>query len=117
MKPVITRSRVRATVNKRSVNVTGTSSEAGSLTATGTVSIGNASRLYKLKAATQKVAAGKSATLKLRMSRRAFNALRRTYRRTGRKARVAISLSSTDAAGNSSATKRLRNRVRPAGQR
>jgi hypothetical protein len=116
-KPAITRSNIRAAVTNRTVNVTGTSNEAGSLTATGTLSIGNASRIYRLGEKTRKVAAGQRATLKLKMSRRAFNALRRAYRRNGRKARVAVSLSSTDAAGNRSAIKRLRKRVRPTGRR
>ncbi len=112
--PAIANHRIRGVVANRAVTVTATSSEAGSLTATGTVAVGNTSRTYRLKGATKSVAAGKRATLRLKMSKRAFNALRRAYRRAGRKARVTISLACTDAAGNRSAAKRVRKRVRPA---
>ena len=112
--PAIANSKIGGVVRNRSVTVTATSNEAGSMRATGTIAVGNTSRTYRLKGATKSVAAGKRATLRLKIPKRAFNALKRTFRRAGRKARVRISLACTDPAGNRSATKRVRKRVRPA---
>ena len=112
--PAIANSKIGGVVRNRSVTVTATSNEAGSMRATGTIAVGNTSRTYRLKGATKSVAAGKRTTLRLKVQKRAFNALKRTFRRAGRKARVRISLACTDPAGNRSATKRVRKRVRPA---
>jgi hypothetical protein len=75
-------------------------SEACTATATGTVSVPSSSRVFRLRSVTKQIARGGSASIKLRFTRTAFNAVKRALNGGARlKARIAVT--ARDAAGNS----------------
>jgi hypothetical protein len=79
--------------------------EACTATAQGTVSVPSAARTYRLKSATKQIPRGGKAKLKLRLSKKAFKAVRRALsKRKKVKARVTVTVK--DAAGNAATKKR-----------
>jgi Glucose / Sorbosone dehydrogenase len=85
------------------------SSEAGKVAMSGRLRIGR--RSYKLPKTTNRAAAHRRITLRLRLTKRASRALRRALRQR-RRARIDVALRSTDAAGNRGILIRRRVRVR-----
>jgi hypothetical protein len=74
-------------------------------TARGTVSVPGASRTYRLKPATKRIARGRTARLKLKFSKRALKAVRGALRKRKKvSARVTVTVS--DAAGNGTTQRR-----------
>jgi plastocyanin len=74
--------------------------EAGTLTATGTVSVpGGASKLYRFKRASNEVAANQSVKLRLKLGKKALRAVRRALRR-GRKLRAKVVVTARDTTGH-----------------
>jgi plastocyanin len=74
--------------------------EAGTLAATGRVSVpGGASELYRFKRASKTVAASQSVKLRLKLSKKALKSAKRALRR-GRKLRAKITLTARDATGH-----------------
>jgi hypothetical protein len=82
-----------------SVNVTVRSSEAGTATATGTLNIPGASKVFALKPASATVAANTRAKLVLKLSRSARKALRKALARK-RKPTARVTVAVEDDAGN-----------------
>jgi hypothetical protein len=82
-----------------------TATEAATVTARGTLSIGAPARLYRLRTATSKVVANKRERMLLRLSRKARRAARRALKRRKR-AQVRVSVTLRDTAGNAGAAKR-----------
>ncbi len=75
-------------------------------TASGTVAVPGASKVYRLKAiANRFVAAGTKATLKLTVPRAALKAVKRALR-GGKKVKASIKLAARDGAGNLTTGKR-----------
>jgi hypothetical protein len=79
--------------------------EAGTIRVAGTVSVPNASKVYKLKPVSVNVTAGKVVTIKIRLPKKALNAAKRAL---GRRKNVGAKLTITarDAAGNVEIVKR-----------
>lgn len=74
--------------------------EAGTLTATGTVSVpGGAAKLYRFKRARAAVSANQSVKLRLRLSKSALRVVRRALRH-GKKLRAKIAVTATDLTGH-----------------
>jgi plastocyanin len=74
--------------------------EAGTLTATGTVSVpGGAAKLYRFKRARAAVSANQSVKLRLRLSKSALRVVRRALRR-GNKLRAKIAVTATNLTGH-----------------
>ncbi len=72
--------------------------EAGTLTATGAVSVPGASKAYALKRVSRAVTAGQVVKLRLKLRKRALKAVKRVLLR-GRKLRAKITLTAKDATG------------------
>lgn len=84
----------------------GATSEDLWVSATGTVSLGGAARVYRLGAVKDRhVARGAKATLKLALPAKARDAIRRALKK-GRKVKAVLTVRIKDAAGNATATKR-----------
>lgn len=84
----------------------GATSEDLWVSATGTVSLGGAARVYRLGAVKDRhVARGAKATLKLALPAKARDAIRRALKK-GRKVKAVLTVRIKDAAGNAAATKR-----------
>ena len=73
--------------------------EAGTLTASGTVGVGGAAKVYRLRRVSRTVAAGQSIKLHLKLSRRALRAVKRAIRHK-RKARAKVTLTAADTTGH-----------------
>jgi hypothetical protein len=78
--------------------------------ARGTLSVPDASRVFRLRSASAQLSRGQIATLKLRLSRRALTAARKALK-AGRRVRARIAVVAVDAAGNRR-VKRLSIRLR-----
>ena len=99
--------RLQRVLRQRAVVVRVRADEAATLTATGTVSVPAAARAVRLRRAGATIAAGESATLKLRLSRKALAAVRRGLTLRHR-LRASVRVTATDAAGNrTSALRRI----------
>jgi hypothetical protein len=98
----------------RVVVVTVTSDEDGTATASGRLSVPGASRTFKLRSASGKVTAGKRARLRLRVTRKALGAARRSLRR-GRRVRARVTIVVRDGAGNVATAKKTVKVRRPKG--
>ena len=72
--------------------------EAGTLTATGTVSVPGASKAYALRRVSRAVTAGQIVKLRLKLRKQALKAVKRALLR-GRKPRAKITLTAKDATG------------------
>ena len=99
-------------VAKRAVFVTVTSDENGTATGNGTLSVPGASKTFKLKSDTKTVTAGKKSELKLRVTRKALRAVKRSLRR-GKRVRATATVAIRDAAGNVATAKRTIKVKRP----
>jgi hypothetical protein len=94
----------------KAVSVTARSDEACVALASGTLRVG--AKRFKLKKVTKSLVAGRKATLKLRLSKKAQQAAKRALKRH-RKVVAQVKVLATDAAGNATMTSR---RVRLASQ-
>jgi hypothetical protein len=83
----------------RSLYVRATMAEPGTVTATGTISVPGAARVFRLRSATAAAEPGVAVRLRLRASQRALRAVRRALRRH-RRVTARISITARDAAGN-----------------
>jgi hypothetical protein len=92
------------------VTVKDQTSEPATDTATGRVKVGKAAKSFRLRPATVSHGAG-AVTIKLKVPKKALKAIRRALRHR-RKATARVTVVSTDAAGNKSAPKTLRIRLR-----
>ena len=82
-----------------------TASEAATVTARGSLSVGSQSSTHRLPTATAKALAGKRERMLLRLSRKTRRAARRALRR-GKRLRVRVTVTLRDAAGNTGTAKR-----------
>jgi plastocyanin len=92
---------VQNVVRQRAVVVKARTSEAATLTATGTVRVPAAPRLIRLRKATATNSGDRFVSLRLRLSRRGLAAVKRGLA-VRRRLRTSIRVSATDAAGNRS---------------
>jgi hypothetical protein len=79
--------------------------EAGTITVGGTVSVSNASRVFKIKPVSASAVAGKAVKIRVKLSRQALTAARRALKRR-RKVRANLTITVRDKAGNSKTGKR-----------
>jgi hypothetical protein len=79
--------------------------EKGTITVGGTVSVPNAAKVYRLKPVSAKVAAGKTVTIRVKLSKQVLKAARRAIKR-GKKVSAKLTILAKDAAGNRKAEKR-----------
>jgi hypothetical protein len=79
--------------------------EPGTLSASATVSVPGASRVYKFKRASKRVAAGKSVKLRLKLSKKGLRAAKRALKKRKR-LRARIRVTAKDNAGNRRTAKR-----------
>jgi plastocyanin len=99
--------RAQRVLRQRGVVVKVQTDEAATLTATGTVSVPSAARLVRLRRAAATSAAGQTATLRLKLSRKALAAVRRALA-VRRRLRASVRVTAIDAAGNrTSALRRI----------
>jgi hypothetical protein len=82
-----------------------TATEAATVTARGTLSVGSHARVYRLRPATVKVVANKRERMLLKLSRKARRAARRALQRR-KHVQVRVSVTLRDAAGNAGSAKR-----------
>ena len=103
-KPRLRKARARASARRTSVSLAVTPSEACTLRAGGTVSLGKAAARSAIRLAPVKKSAkaGRATTLTLKVRRRDRARLRRALRRASRRAKLTVS--ATDAAGNTTRT-------------
>ena len=80
-------------------------SEAGTITAAGTVSVPKLSKVYKFKTASAPVAAGATVKLKLKLAKKALKAVRKALKK-GKKLKAKLTITATDGAGNRKVEKR-----------
>jgi hypothetical protein len=73
--------------------------EDGTITVGGTVSIPNASRVYKLKSVSARATAGRTVTVKLKLPKRALKAATQALKRH-RKVKASFTIAAKDTAGN-----------------
>jgi peptidoglycan/xylan/chitin deacetylase (PgdA/CDA1 family) len=85
--------------------------EPGTLSASATVSVPGAARVFKFKRASRKATAGKSVKLRLKISKKGLRSAKRAMRR-GKRLRAKIRVTAKDRAGNSRTAKRT-VRLRP----
>jgi peptidoglycan/xylan/chitin deacetylase (PgdA/CDA1 family) len=85
--------------------VTAAMIEGGTLSASATVSVPNVSRVFKFKRVTKPAVAGKRVKLRLRISKKGLRAAKRALRRHKR-LKAKITITATDAVGNSKSAKR-----------
>jgi plastocyanin len=78
--------------------------EPGTLTATGSVSVPGAAKLYLFKRASKTVAANQSVKLRLRLSRKGLRRVKRALRH-GRRLRAKVTLTARDATGHETVRK------------
>ena len=99
-KPRLRKAKAKASAKRTSVSVAVTPSEACTLSAGATVTVGNAAAKSTIRLASvkKKAKAGRAIRLTLKVRRKDRARLRRALRRKGRK--VKISIKATDAAGN-----------------
>ncbi len=97
---------------KRAVFVTVTSDENGTANGKGNLSIPGASRTFKLRSASKTVTAGGEVKLKLRVTRKALRAAKRSLRR-GRRVRARVTITVRDGAGNVATGKKTVRVKRP----
>ena len=90
---------------QRAVFVRVTSDEGARLSATGTLSVPGASKVFRLRRARATVLAGQTRKLRLGISKTAARAVRRALRHK-RKVRARVTVSARDAAGNRSSARR-----------
>jgi hypothetical protein len=102
--------RVQRVLRQRGLIALTTSNIGGGLAARATVSIGGASKVYRFKAVTRTLAPGVATKARLKLSKRALNAVRSALDR-GRKLTAKLSLTVTDANG-AKTTKKLSIRLR-----
>lgn len=86
-------------LKQKAVIVTALPNEAGTVNATGTISVPGASKTLKLKAASAAAAANAKVTLKLKLSKKVLKAVRKALR-SGRKVKATVTVVERDAAGN-----------------
>jgi hypothetical protein len=79
--------------------------EPGTISVTGTVSVPNASKVYKLKAVTVNVFVGATMTIRVKLPKKALKAARRALRR-GKKVKAKLTVTARDRAGNRAAERR-----------
>jgi hypothetical protein len=103
-KPRLRKTKARASARRTSVSVTITPNEACTLRAGATVALGKVAAKSSIRLASVKKAAkaGKATKLTLKVRRKDRARLRRALRRSSRKAKLTVS--ATDAAGNTSRT-------------
>ena len=89
-------------LKQKAVIVTALPSEAGTVDATGTISVPGASKTLKLKTASASAAANTKLTLKLKISKKVLKAVRKALR-GGKKVKATVTVVERDAAGNQSA--------------
>jgi hypothetical protein len=109
--PVLTASAPRGqSLRHGFVTVKDQTNEPATDTATGSVKVGKAAKSFRLRPATVSHGAG-AVTIKLKVPKKALKAIRRALRHR-RKATARVTVVSTDAAGNKSAPKTLRIRLK-----
>ena len=89
----------------RRLRVTASMREIGTITASGTVIVPNASRIFRLRAVSATAGAGATVTLRLELSKRARQAVLRALRRN-RRVVAKIIVTARDRAGNKREAKR-----------
>lgn len=75
--------------------------------AAGSISVSNASKLFRVKSASVQIAKGASATLKLKLSSKARKAIRKALGK-GKKVRAKITVTATNTAGTTTAKKTIK---------
>ena len=86
------------------LRVTTRASEAGTATATGTVAVPGASKVYRFKRASRSVAANAKTTLRLKLAKKRLRAVKRALKRHKR-LKAKLTLTVADKAGNKRAAK------------
>ena len=89
-------------LKQKAVIVTALANEAGTVDATGTISVPGASKVLKLQPASASAAANAKVKLKLKISKKTLKAVRKALRR-GKKVKATVTVVERDAAGNLSA--------------
>ena len=79
--------------------------ENGTITVGGTVSVPNASKVFKLKRVTVNAVAGKTVKIKVKLPGKALKATRKALKRR-RKVKASLTVTAKDGAGNSRSEKR-----------
>jgi plastocyanin len=97
--------RRQSAVRQRAVLVRVAVDETSTVSAKGTVSVPGSSKVFRLRNASRKLAAGARATLKLKLPKQGVRALRRALAR-GARLNARLTVTARDAAGNSRAAKR-----------
>jgi hypothetical protein len=85
--------------------VQATMGETGTLSASGTVNVPGASKVFKFKTASASASAGKSVRLKLKLSKKSLRAVKRALKRK-KKLKARIRITARDGAGNTKVEKR-----------
>jgi plastocyanin len=97
--------RSQAVLRRRAVVVTVAVNEAATVSAKGNVSVPGAAKVFRLKRATRKLAAGAKAQLRLKLTKQAQRAFRRALARRV-KLTARLTVTAKDAAGNTRSAKR-----------
>jgi peptidoglycan/xylan/chitin deacetylase (PgdA/CDA1 family) len=97
--------KVRKVQDVDNIRVAASMLEPGRLSATGTVKVGNASRIFKLKRAAKPASPGKRVKLRLKLSKKGLRAAKRAIRAHTR-VRARITITATDKPGNRTRAKR-----------
>jgi hydroxymethylglutaryl-CoA reductase len=79
--------------------------ENGTITVGGTVSVPNASKVFKIKAVSVKAVAGKTVSLKVKLAKKALKAIKKALKRH-KKVKAKLSIIAKDTAGNTKTEKR-----------
>lgn len=86
------------------LRVTTRATEAGTVTATGTVSVSGASKVYRFKRASRSVAANVKTTLRLKLAKKSLRAVKRALKKHKR-LKAKLTLTASDKAGNKRSAK------------
>lgn len=86
------------------LRVTTRATEAGTVTATGTVSVSGASKVYRFKRASRSVAANVKTTLRLKLAKKSLRAVKRALKEHKR-LKAKLTLTASDKAGNKRSAK------------
>jgi hypothetical protein len=111
--PVVTADKVTSfkalqcasTQKAKSLVVQASMAENGTITVGGTVSVPNASKVFKIKTVSVKAAAGKTVSVKVKLAKKALKAIKRALKRH-KKIKAKLTITAMDTTGNTKAEKR-----------
>ena len=87
------------------LTVKATMPENGTITVGGTVSVPNASKVFKLKPVSSNATAGQTVTLKVKLAKKALKAIKKAIKRH-KKPKASLTITAKDAKGNTRIEKR-----------